>query len=331
MTVGIGRRQFVAAFGGASLGWPLAARAQQPAMPVVGFLGLSSADTAANIVVAWRKGLGEQGFVEDQNVAIEFRWAESHFERLPALAEELVSHQVAVISVFGSSAAAREAKAATKTIPIVFLAGTDPVKYGLVSSLNHPGSNLTGVSILGPEMASKRLEVLHELVPQAEVIAALVNPDNLSAETQSSELQAAARTIGRHILILNARTESDIDTVFATLVQQRANGLLVGGDGLFLAQRDKLVALAMRHAIPAVYEWRECVEAGGLISYGANLAESYRQVGVYVGRILKGEKPADLPVQQPTKFELLINLKTAKALGLKVPQSILARADDVIE
>src|SRR5262245_49794298 len=325
----IRRREFISLLGGAAAAWPLAAHGQQT-MPVIGYLSSGSANSDDARISGFRRGLSEAGYVEGRNVAIEYRWAENQLDRLHELATEFVRRQASVIVAISGNATAHAAKAATTTIPIVFLSGSDPVKSGLIASLNRPGGNLTGVSVLGPEMETKRLGLLHELVPQTAVIAALVNPDGPSTDAQSKDLEAASRAIGRQIVILNARTEHEIDTALATLVSHRAGALLVTGNGLFFAQCDQLAGLATRHAVPAIYEWRECAHAGGLLSYGST-AESYRQVGIYTGRILQGAAPADLPVVQPTKFELAINLKTAKALGLEGPPTLLARADEVIE
>jgi putative ABC transport system substrate-binding protein len=324
------RRQFITLLGGAAA-WPLAARAQQPAMPVVGFLNGSSPESLVNAVVAFRTGLSESGYVEGRNVAIEFRWAQGQYQRLPAMASELVDRKVAVIVAGGSVAAGFAAKAATTTIPIVFSSGTDPVKVGLVSSLSRPSGNLTGAFILTAELEAKRLQVLHELVPTATVIGILANPNFPDAESQRRDLQAAAQAIAQRVVFLDAANESDIDAAFASLVQQRAGALLVASDPFLFSRRDQIVALAARHGVPAVYQWRDFAAAGGLMSYGTVLAELYRPMGIYVGRILKGAKPSDLPVQQSTKVELIINLKTAQALGLTVPLPLLGRADEVIE
>ena len=328
------RRQFITMLGGAaaasSLSWPLAARAQQPAMPVIGFLS-SRSPADEQFVAAFGQGLNEAGFVERRNVAIEYRWAEDQPDRLPALAAELVRRQAAVILAVGGSAPALAAKAATSTIPVVFIIGGDPVKLRLVASLNRPGGNVTGVTILSGALTAKRLELLRELVPGSGVVACLVNPDSPEIETQLTDIRATSRTMGQEILVLNASNDRDIDAAFATLVRQRAGGLLVANDGFYVGRREQLVALAARHAIPAMYFLREFAAASGLMSYGNSLADAYRQVGTYAGRILKGAKPADLPVEQAVKIELVINLKTAKALGLDVPTALLLRANEVIE
>jgi putative ABC transport system substrate-binding protein len=324
------RREFITLLGSAAA-WPLAARGQQTAMPVIGLLGSASPDLWTDRLRAFRRGLSETGYVEGRNVAIEYRWAEGQNDRLPALAADLVRQKVAVISVLGGTVGALAAKAATTTIPIVLFSAGDPVMMGLVASLNRPGGNITGVSDLSAQLGPKRLELLHELVPTATTIALLVNPSNPLAETQSKDLQAAARALGLQLHILHAGTEHEFDTVFATVAQLRAGALVIGVDGFFTNRMEQLAALTVRHAVPTIYINREFAAAGGLISYGGSRADAYRLVGIYTGRILKGEKPADLPVQQATKVELFINFKTAKALGLTVPLSLLGRADEVIE
>jgi putative tryptophan/tyrosine transport system substrate-binding protein len=329
------RREFIALLGGAttsSMLWPLPARAQQPAMPVIGFLNASDPKGYAAQLAAFLKGLNEAGYVDGHNVAIEYRWAEGQNDRLPALAADLVHRQVAVIAAT-TTPAALAAKAATAAIPIVFETGSDPVKLGLVPSLNRPGGNVTGATQTNVEVAPKRLELLHEVLPATRVMALLVNPaDPTVAVTQSSEVLSAARSLGLELHVLNASTERDFDAVFANLIQLRAGGLVIGGGALFASQCEQLAALTVRHAVPAIYQWREFAAAGGLLSYGSDLADSYRLVGNYTGRILKGEKPADLPVEEATnKVELYINLKTAKALGITFPLALLGRADEVIE
>jgi len=324
------RRAFITLLGGAAVAWPLAARAQQAAMPVVGFLNGSSPNGYGRFLSAFLQGLREAGYVEGRNVAIEYRWAEGQYDRLPALAADLVRRRVDVIAAT-STPANRVAKEATTTIPIVFTTSSDPVELGLVASLSRPGSNVTGAVTLNVEVGSKRLELLHEIVPPAAMIVELVNPNNPNLETQLRNLQAAGHTVGRRILVLSARTQNEIDAAFARLVEQQAGGLLVNTDAFFFSQRDQLIALAKRYAIPAVFDRREFAETGGLMSYGGSVTDVYRLAGIYTGRILKGEKPADLPVQQSTRVELVINVKTAKALGLTLPLSLLGRADEVIE
>jgi ABC-type uncharacterized transport system substrate-binding protein len=326
------RRDFITLIGGAAAGWPIATHAQQAAMPVIGFLHSASAAAYEHLVAAFRKGLSEAGYSEGQNVAIEYRWSEGQNERLPALAAELVHRQVAVVVTPGSTPATLAAKAATRTIPIVFLSAVDPVKTGLVASLSRPGGNVTGVSDIGVELAAKRLGLLHELLPGATRFALLVNPDNPGiTEAFITEAQMAASAIGRQIEVVTASTNGEIDRAFATLMNKRSDALLVSTDALFVTRRVQLVTLAARHAVPAMYFRREFAEVGGLMSYGSNLADQFRQNGIYAGRILKGEKPAEMPVQLPTKFEFVINLQTAKTLGLDISPTLLARADEVIE
>ena len=323
------RRAFIASVG-AIAAWPLAARAQQPAMPLIGFLNSASPASYARMVSAFRQGLSDAGYVEGQNVAIEFHWAEGEYDRLPALAADLVRRQVAVI--FANTPGVQAAMATTTTIPIVFAVSGDPVKDGLVASLNRPGANVTGVTQTNVEVSPKRLELLHELVPTASVMALLVNPAGPSlAEPTSTGLRAASRTLGLHLEVLNASTERDFDEVFAKLVQLRAGGLVIGSDPYFTSHSGQLAAMSVRHAVPAVYQYREFAVAGGLMSYGGSITSSYHIAGVLTARILKGEKPADLPVQQATNLELIINLMTAKALGITIPLSLLGRADEVIE
>jgi putative ABC transport system substrate-binding protein len=323
------RREVITLLGGAVATWPLAAHAQQPAMPVIGYLNSRSRDGDTPFLAAFLSGLNETGYIESQNVVIEYRWAEGQYDRLPALAADLVRRQVAVMAAT-STPAALAAKAATSTIPIVFTAAADPVAVGLVESLSRPSGNATGVSGYFSPLGAKRLELLHELVPNA-AIGILVNPTYPDAESQSKDVQEAAHMIGQEVHVVNASSEGELNAVFAPLVQLKAGILLVTADAFFLSRRDQLVALAARHSIPTLYWAREFVLAGGLMSYGPDIGDGYRQAGVYAGRILKGAKPGDLPVVQPTKFELIINLNTAKALGLAVPDRLLALADEVVE
>jgi ABC-type uncharacterized transport system substrate-binding protein len=325
------RREFMTLLGGAVIAWPLAARAQQAPMPVIGFLHSGSLEPNANRVAAFRKGLSEAGYVEGQNVAIEFRWAVDQNDRLPDLAADLIRRRVAVIATPGSTPASLAAKAATETIPIVFLIGGDPVALGLVASLNRPGGNATGVNLQLVELVPKQLGMLRELVPAANRFVALVNPNTAYTDTVVKDLQASASGLGVPIEFLRAGTDREIDAAFANLVQKPGGALLVGPDAVFVSRRAQIVTLAARHALPAIYYVRDFAGIGGLMSYGPNLAHTYRQAGIYVGRVLKGEKPADLPVVQPTKFELVVNLNTARALGLTVPDRLLALADEVIE
>jgi putative ABC transport system substrate-binding protein len=326
------RRNFIAGLASTTAAWPLAARAQQPTMPVIGFLHLTSPETNRENLATFRGGLGETGYIENKNVTIEYRWAQGRNDQLPALAAELVQHQVSVIVVLESTNGALAAKATTQTIPIVFMQGADPVGIGLVDSLNRPGGNLTGIGLLAAETAGKCLELLLELVPKATSIAYLRNPTNPAfAESETRELQTAARAHGMGLLIFNASRSNETDTAFADLVRQRADALQVSSDGFLLTHPDQIVALAARYAVPAVYAWPQYAAAGGLMSYGTNIRDAWRQAGIYTGRILKGERPADLPVQQATKIELVINLKTAKALGITLPLPLLGRADEVIE
>jgi putative ABC transport system substrate-binding protein len=326
------RREFITLLGGAAAAWPLSARAQQPATPVIGLLGSESLDLWAGRMRAFHQGLSETGYVDGQNVAIEYRWAEGHNDRLPALAADLVHRQVTVIAAPGSTPATLAAKGATSTIPIIFWIGGDPVELGLVASLNRPQGNLTGVTTLNHGLVAKRVELLHEIVPGASSIAVLVNPTSPTlTRTTIEEAQAAARSFGLELHILNASTEPDFDVVFANLIQSRAGGLVIGTDTFFSSRLEQLAALSVRHAVPTVYHFREFAAAGGLIAYGGSLAEAFRGTGVYIGRILKGEKPADLPVQQVTIVEMYINLKTAKALGLDIPLPLIGRANELIE
>jgi putative tryptophan/tyrosine transport system substrate-binding protein len=325
------RREFISLLGGAAAGWPLAARAQQAAMPVVGFLSGRSLSSDAHLVAAFRKGLSETGFVEGQNVAIEYRWAEGEFDRLSLMAADLVGRRVSMIFVGGADIRMRAITAAISMIPIVFAVAGDPVELGLVASLNRPGGNATGITLMSAELWAKRLDLLREMVGPIAAAALLINTDDPGAERSTRDVQAAAPSLGLQISVLNASAARDFEPVFMRLRQQQVRALLVTANAVFNAQREKLVALAARYAVPTIYDRREYAAAGGLISYGANNVDQYHQAGVYTGRILKGDKPADLPVMQPTKFELVINVKSAKALGLNVPDKLLALADEVIE
>ena len=324
------RRELTSLLGSTMIAWPLAARAQQ-AMPVVGFLHPGSPDSLAYLAAAFREGLKETGYVEGQNVIIEYRWANGHYDQLQALVADLVRRQVAVIAATGGNVSAQAAKAATTTIPIVFNVGIDPIKAGLVTSFNRPGGIITGVNTQSAALEQKRLGLLRELVPQAATIGVLLNPTNPDADFQREGVETAATAIGVKLRIFHASSKDDLDRAFAALVQERADALLVGNDTFFVNQREQIVTLAARHGLPAIYTFRSFAEAGGLMSYSTSLVDVYREVGFYVGRILKGEKPADLPVMQPTKFELVINLKTAKTLGVKISDNLLSLADEVIE
>jgi putative tryptophan/tyrosine transport system substrate-binding protein len=325
------RRDFISLLGGGAAVWPLAARAQQPVMPVIGFLSTRSPDVSTHLVAAFREGLAENGFVESQNVVVEYRWALGQYDRMPALAADLARRPLAVFAATGGEPAVLAAKAATSTIPIVFVIGSDPVKLGLVASYNQPGGNATGINILTNTLEPKRLGLLRELVPQAATIGVLLNLTFPAAASQLGDMQEAARTIGLQLHVLRASTDREIDTAFESVAQHRIPALAVAADPFFNTRRDKLVALAARHAVPAMYQLREYAVAGGLMSYGIDLPDVYRQSGAYAGRILKGAKPADLPVMQPTKFEFVINVKSAKALGVKLSDNLLSLADEVIE
>ena len=325
------RREFITLLGGAAAAWPFAANAQQPAMPVIAFLGSGSFDVVmAPRLRAFRQSLKDMGYVDGENVAIEFRWARGQYDQLPALAAELVQGEVAVIITTGLGSALA-AKAATTTIPLVFVGADNPVQFGLVASLNRPGGNATGLNLLTSELTAKRLEIVRQLLPRMAMVAVVINPNSPEVTPQLADVQSASRAVGQPILILKASNESDFDTAFAALVQHGADALLVTNDAFLFNRRDQIVAMAARNAVPTIYDRREYAAAGGLISYGPNYVDAYRQAGVYTGRILKGEKPGDLPVIQSTKFELVINLKTAKALGLQIPDRVLALADEVIE
>jgi putative tryptophan/tyrosine transport system substrate-binding protein len=326
------RREFIRFLGSGVVVWPLAARAQQqPAMQVIGVLGSGSPDGFASRVTAVRQGLTESGYIEGQNVSVEYRWAEGHYDRLPSMATDLVSHNVAVIIAIANIPAALAAKAATKTIPIVFVTGADPVEFNVVPNLNRPRGNITGVSTLSIEVEQKKLELLHKLVPKTAMIGVLVNPTNPNAKDKTRDLNVAASALGQKIMFLEASTENEIDIAFTRFIQRQVKALVVVSDSLFNSQFKQLVALSARHSLPAIYAFRDYVEADGLMSYGPSSAEAFRNAGIYAGRILKGEKPADLPVVQSSKFEFVINLKTAKTLGLEIPPALLALSDEVIE
>ena len=325
------RREFITLLGGAAATWPLAARAQQPAMPVIGYLSTRSAADAARVTDAFRAGLGEQGYAEGRNVKIEFRWADGQYDRLPALATELVTHPLAVFAAVGGNQAPRAAIAATKTIPIIFGIGEDPVKEELVPSLNRPGGNVTGATFFTALLGAKRLGLLRDLVPKAEAVALLVNPNTSQGQSQIKDVSEAAQRLGIRLVILSGASDKEINNAFVGLARQNVGAILVGADPSLDPNRDRLIALVAQQRIPAIYQFRDYALAGGLMSYGASISELYRQVGSYVGRVLKGDKPADLPVMGPAKFELVINLKTAKALGLEIPAGVSAMADEVIE
>jgi putative tryptophan/tyrosine transport system substrate-binding protein len=325
------RREFITLLGGVAAAWPLAARAQQERLPVIGWLGARAAHESAYLVGAFRQGLKEAGFVESQNVTLDFRWGEGDYDRLPAYAMELARRPVMVIVATGGDPAAQAAKAATTTIPVVFVSGSDPVKVGLVASLNRPGGNITGIHLLLLGMGAKRLGLLHELIPAANPIGVLINPNFADAQTQLRDVEEAAKSLGVQLVVLKARTELEINVAFQELVQRRIGAVLIGSDPFFTTRRGYLAALTVRHALPAMFDLREYVAAGGLMSYGASLADAYRQAGTYTGRILKGEKPAELPIIQSTKFDFVINLNIAKAFGLTLPPTLLALADEVIE
>jgi putative ABC transport system substrate-binding protein len=324
------RREFITLIGGSAMAWPLSARAQQPSVPVIGYLESASQGQFSDLIPAFRKGLSETGYTDGQNVKIEYRWAEGQYDRLPALTAELVRGAATLIftTAFNS---AQAAKAVTTTVPIVFVSGPDPVQLGLVASLNRPGGNLTGVTLFTSTVGAKRLQLLRELLPAANTVAFIVNPGNTRADSDIQEMETAAQALGQQIVVAKAETDRDFETAFATLAKRSIQALVVGGDPFFNSKAQQLVALASHYAIPTIYPLNEFAAVGGLMSYGSSISDAYRQAGIYAGRILKGAKPADLPVMQPTKFELVINLKTAKALGLTVPPTLLARADDVIE
>jgi putative ABC transport system substrate-binding protein len=325
------RREFVKIVVGSAITLPLPSYAQQAAMPVVGFINAASAENFKRQVAAFLEGLAQNGYIDGEKVKVEYRWAEGRYDQMPAMIAELLGHQAAVISVTGSTAAVQAAMAATRTIPIVFVIGGDPVKFGLVASLNRPGGNITGVSFLVNLLVAKQLDLLHELIPSGTNLGFLVNPNNPNAESDANNARLAADALGRKVIVVKARTKEELDGAFAQLTQERANALLISADPLFSGSREQLAALAASHALPTMFNSREFALAGGLLSYGPDQADAYREAGIYVGRILGGEKPSDLPVVQPTKFELFINIKTARSLGLNIPPLLLARADEVIE
>jgi ABC-type uncharacterized transport system substrate-binding protein len=325
------RREFISLIGGAAAAWPLAARAQQPAVPVIGYLSIGSAGGRRDFVAAFRRGLNETGFVEGRNIAVEYRWADDQYDRIPELVADLVRRQVAVLVAPGGTPTTRAAKALTTTIPIVFSTALDPVRGGLVASLNRPGGNVTGITDMALDLGAKQLELLHELLPQASRFALLVNPKSPLAEPTTTDVQRAGSAIGKQIETLAASVSSDIDSAFASIAQKRCDALLIGADTLFVDRRVQLITLATRHALPTIFWQREFAEAGGLMSYGSSITDRERQLGVYTGRILKGEKPADLPILRASKFEFIVNLATARALGLDFPPTLLALADEVIE
>jgi putative ABC transport system substrate-binding protein len=331
MTIGIGRRRFISGVGGTAVAWPLVVHAQQPSMPVIGWLYSVSAETGQPTLAAFRKALGEGGYVEGRNVAFEYRWANGNYERLPAMAAELVARQVTLIVTGGGEPSVLAAKAATSTIPIVMVSGTDPVREGLVASLNRPGGNITGATVFASEMESKRLGLLHEAVPAAKAIAVLLNPANPAAELQARDVRDAAPRVGVEVIPFSASTESEFDDVFAAIIRHNATGLLVAADPFFNSRRPRLIALAAAHRLPAIYEWRLFAVDGGLMSYATVLTDAFAQAGTYAARILNGETPTDLPVVLPTNFEFVINLKTAKSLGVDISPTLSARADEVIE
>jgi putative ABC transport system substrate-binding protein len=331
MAVGSGRRQFILALGSAAVAWPLAARAQQLALPVIGFLHTLSPEIARDYLAAFHQGLNKVGYVEGQNVAVEYRWARGNYDRLPEFAADLVRRRVAVIAATGGDPSPQIAKAATQTIPIVFAMNGDPIREGIVDSLSRPSGNATGITIFGPAAVTKRLQLLHELVPHAAFIGFLMNPNNPNGDIEAKAAKAVSGSLGVEILVFKASSESELDAAFSGMTQQHVGALLAASDAFLAGRRGQIIALAAQHRIPAIYYLREFVEAGGLISYGNRIPDAYHQVGIYVGRILKGEKPSDLPVQESVKFELLINLKTAKALGIDVPSSMQLLADEVIE